>query len=172
MDLTKLGVNFTDLLCYCSLKGALRLCQKLIQKNPETDQNGRNRENKTALNVSAEQEWFKVWNYLLDQGADINSPNDDGLTSLYFVSKSGRLDLVKKYVVEYNADVKAKGCSSVSLENKHIQISNFLLDQGAKVESDQDLSLLYNFCNEGLMDLTKLGYSFTDLLCHSRGEGE
>ena len=77
IDLTKLGANFADLLCHCSLKGDLGLCQQLIESNPGVQLNGKNRKNKTALNVAAEQEQFNVLEYLLSIGAsweDINKP--------------------------------------------------------------------------------------------------
>ena len=96
-NLTKLGANFADLLCHCSLKGDLILCQQLIESNPGVELNGKNRKNKTALNVAAEEEQYDVLEYLLSQGAtwegeDINKPIRDNLTPLYFVCRSGLLD--------------------------------------------------------------------------------
>ena len=154
----------------------LDLCQQLIVLNPGADVNGRNKQNKTALNVAAEQEEYDVLEYLLSQGAtweDINEPIQDKLTPLYFVCRSGNIDLVKMFIKEFKADVNARGCLSASLENKHHQISNYLMDQGAKLENDQDLTTLYNFCNEGIQAkfLSKLEDKFVDLLCHCSLQG-
>ena len=121
IDLTKLGSNFVDLLCHCSLKGDLGLCQQLIESNPGVQLNGKNKENKTALNVAAEEEQYDVLEYLLSQGAtwegeNINKPIRDKLTPLYFVCRSGLLEWVKKFVRDYKADINGEGCLQASIE--------------------------------------------------------
>ena len=136
IDLTKLGANFSDLLCHCSLKGDLGLCQQLIQSNPGADLNGKNRQNKIALNVAAEQEQFDILEYLLNQGAtweDINKTIKDKLTPLYFVCRSGLLDWVTKFVQEFKADVNGSGCLQATIEFYHSQVAEYLLKSGCNV---------------------------------------
>ena len=136
IDLTKLGANYTDLLCHCSLLGDLGLCQQLIQSNPEVELNGKNRQNKTALNVAAEEEQYDVLEYLLNQGAtweDINKPIKDQFTPLYFVCRSGLLDWVTKFVQEYKADINGMGCLQASIEYYHTQVAEYLIKSGCKI---------------------------------------
>ena len=40
-----------------------------------------------------------------------------------------------------------------------------MIYNGAEVTTDADVSSLYNFCKEDIIDLTKVGANFVDLLC-------
>ena len=109
------------------------------------------------MSVAAEQEHYDVFEYLISRGANINVPNCNGLTSLYFVSKTGRLDLVKKFVEEYGADVQAKGCLSVAAEEEQYDVLEYLLNQGATWEDinkpiKDKLTPLYFVCRSGNFD--------------------
>ena len=110
IDLGKLGENFTDILCYCSLHGNLGLCQKLIQSNPEADVNMRNKYDETALTVAIQEGYHKV--------------------------------------------------------------VTVLLGNGAKVTTDEEVAVLYNYCNKGLIDLRKLLGNFGNILCYASQLGD
>ena len=163
IDLTKLGVNFVDILCHCSLQGDLGLCQQLIQSNPETDLNGKNRQKQTALNVAAVEEQYNVLDYLLSRGAlweDINEAIKDKLTPLYFLCKGGLFDWVRKFVEEYGAAIQAIDCLSVSAVEEHYDVLEYLLSQGATWEGEDinkpikgKLTPLYFVCRSGLLNL-------------------
>ena len=154
VDYSKVGKFYGDLLCLLSHHGDMVLIQKLVQNLPQADINMKNHDGKTAINEAAEQEQYGVWNYLLQQGANINAPNGDGLTSLYFVSKNGRFNLIKKLVEEYGADVQAKGCLSVAAEQEQYDVLDYLLNQGATWEdinkpTKDKLTPLYFVCRSG-----------------------
>ena len=69
----------------------------------------------------------RTWN-------DVNDPNKDGLTPLYYVCRNGIMDLVKKSVEIYGANVNAEGCLAVSLEFYHHGVAQYLIDKGCKVD--------------------------------------
>ena len=161
IDLTKLGANFVDLLCHCSLKGDLDLCQQLIEINPGVELNGKNRQNKTALNEAAIEEQYDILEYLLNKGAtweDINKPIKDNLTPLYFICKGGLIDWVKKFVEIRGADVQATECLAVSALEEQYDVLEYLLSQGATWEDinkpiKDKFTPLYFVCRSGLIDL-------------------
>ena len=178
INVTKVGDNLIDIVCKSIQRGDKDMCQKLIKSflDRDGDINLKNIHNKTVLTVAAENEQFHVLRFLLSQGStwdDINgTAGEHGLSPLYYLCKSGDIDLVRKCIKEYHADVQSKGCLTVCLKNKHHQISNFILEHGAKIENDKDLSILYKFCKEGFIDLYKVNNNFADILCYASKLGD
>ena len=98
--------------------------------------NGKNRQNKNALSVAAEEEQFDILEYLLNHGAtweDINKPIKDKLTPFYFVCRSGLIDLVEKFVKEYKADINGEGCLQVAIEYYNTPVAEYLINSGCNV---------------------------------------
>ena len=157
VDCNKVGKYYGDLLCHASYYGDLELCQKLVQSLPDSDINMKNDSGETALNTAAEGGQYQIWNYLLNQGANINISNNDGQNSLYFFSRRGLKDLVKKSVEEYGADVQSKDCLSVSAIQEQYDVLDYLLNQGATWEDINEpikdkLTPFYFVCRGGLID--------------------
>ena len=116
----------------------MEMSQKLFKIFPKVTSTMKNVDvdGKTTLNLAAEQEQFDVLEYLLSQGAmweDINKPIKDKLTPLYFVCRSGLLDLVTKYVQEYKADINGEGCLQALVEFYHDQVAEFLIKSGCNI---------------------------------------
>ena len=93
--------------------------------------------NEEANSDYDEQEQVDILEYLISHTStwdDINEPNKDGLTPLYYICKNGHLDLTRKCVEEYKADVNAKGLLAVSLEFYHYKVAQYLISQGCNVD--------------------------------------
>ena len=175
INLTKIGNNFVDILCIASKVGDLKMCQTLIQSYPGEDLKKKNIHGLTALNAAVENEQFKVIGYLLTHGAtwdDIHGTfGEHGLSPFYYVCGTGDMDLVKKYVQEYGVNVNSKRCLAVAAEHKHFQVLEYLMEKGAKVSTESDVYLLYNFCKRDVANLTKVGKNFIDILCYASQVG-
>jgi outer membrane protein assembly factor BamB len=74
---------------------------------------------------------------LLDQGADANTKNEIGVTTLMIAASKGQLDMVKLFV-ERGADVNARDGIwyqtplSTAVGRGHAEVVKFLIDAGAK----------------------------------------
>ena len=101
---------------------------------------------KRCLSVAAEQDHFQVLEYLMSctsSWSDVNEPNKDGLTPLYSICRNGHLDLTKKCVENYGANVNSDGCLAVALEFYHHDIGQYLIDNGCKVDQVKMINFLF-----------------------------
>ncbi len=108
--------------------------------------------------------------FLLQNGADVDTKNERGQTLLYGeVEKANNLEIVK-LLIRYGADVNAIDnyripIISRAVVSRDIDIIRFLLDNGADIESAENpdkgsqyspIDLLYYPIIEGRLDIVKL----------------
>lgn len=113
---------------------------------------------------------LRLAEFLLQNGADVDTKNERGQTLLYReVSKANNLEIVK-LLVSYGADVNAIDnyripVISRAVVSRDINIIRFLIDNGADIESAESpdkgsqyssIDLLYYPIIEGRLEIVKL----------------
>ena len=113
---------------------------------------------------------LRLAEFLLQNGADVDTKNERGQTLLYGeVEKANNLEIVK-LLVSYGADVNAIDnyripIISRAVVSRDINIIRFLIDNGADIESAESpdkgsqyssIDLLYYPIIEGRLDIVKL----------------
>ena len=93
---------------------------------------------RTDLHIAAEKGRLWLVRLLVEQGADKDKVNSNGLTPLYLASCHGHLDVVQ-YLVEQGSELdKANNYGytplSIATAFGHHQIARYLLEQGADKE--------------------------------------
>ena len=59
----------------------------------------------TPLHLGAENGYYDIVDFLLENGCKINFQTNEGLTPLHYAIKNGKIDMVK-YLIEKGADTK------------------------------------------------------------------
>ena len=128
-DLNLPNQDGSTALYYASKNGLIDLVKKCVEEYKV------HVEANECLSVSAVAEHYDVVEYLLSKETtwnDIDRPIKDDLTPLYFVCRGGLLELVKKYVKEYKANINV-GCLHVALEFYHNSVAEFLINSGCRI---------------------------------------
>ena len=117
-------------------EGDLAGVQSCIEK--DVDVNSANKNGMAALLMASYRGHLKIVKYLIDNGANINSENDD-IPALLMASYRGHLEIVK-YLVGKGADVNIKDQNgTTALINAsgqgHIEIVKYLVGKGADVHT-------------------------------------
>jgi ankyrin repeat protein len=111
------------------------------------------------LIYACKEESLEIIEYLVENGADVNEKDNDGMTCLMWASIYGYLTIAE-YLVENNADVNEKdnnGITSLMIAslNGHLNIVEYLVENGANVNEKNNLgntSLDYA-CIKGHLDI-------------------
>ncbi len=118
-------------------KNQLEMAELLLDKGAEV--NAKDKDDRTALMLAAEDGKADVVKLLLNRGANANSQTRDGITALMLAVGKGHYDAVKA-LLERQADVNAKdkdGQTALmeAAWKRHSQIVKLLIDKGAEVNA-------------------------------------
>ena len=81
---------------------------------------------KVALYKAARDGDHELCEELLDQNANTDLKDEEGLTPLYFVCSDGNSSLVEK-MIRKGADVNSEGCLQIALDLYHIDVAKILI---------------------------------------------
>ena len=104
----------------------------LIKMKAMSSINQQDRDGRSALLVAAQCRQYKVCEYLLKEGADINLCDNDNISPLYHLCADGDIENLERFISE-GADVNAEGCLQVALDLNHINIAEELLKHNVNV---------------------------------------
>ncbi len=98
----------------------------------------------TPLIIASANGNIEIIQLFLDNGADIEAKNDDGLTALIVASNLGKKKAVQ-LLLDNGADIEAKdddGFTALnwSIYSKNQEIAQFLLDNGADIEAKDNIN--------------------------------
>ena len=121
---------------------------------------------KNALIIAAGNSYIDTVKVLLENGADINSADNDGWTSLMYAANNGDVDLAK-VLIENKADINAESYDGQTpllyamnspIESSRIDMINLLVENKANVnaEDSRGLSPLTIAVMNNDVELTKL----------------
>ncbi|HOO32766.1 MAG TPA: ankyrin repeat domain-containing protein [Thermotogota bacterium] len=104
------------------------------------------------LYAAIKAEYYPVYEeiarYLIEQGADVNRMDSEGLTALHYAARDSQLDLVRK-LVEHGAEIDAlpgegaydkgetpllKACSRTYQSDRNYEIIRYLVEKGATLD--------------------------------------
>ncbi|KAF5286936.1 hypothetical protein FQR65_LT12395 [Abscondita terminalis] len=110
-----------------------------------------NSDKKTALHLASINRNNDVARFLVDEGADINLTDNQGMTAFLYACKSGDIDIVKKmrsHVENINLQCSLYKRSALHLAfiNKNIAIAQYLIDEGADVNLTDCYGMTPFFC--------------------------
>ena len=93
----------------------------------------------TSLHIAAENGYLELVNFLLKNGANVNTRNDKKGTPLHPAALNGHLEVVTALILS-GADINARvldGCTPLhyAIENGHRNIAHVLLKHGANVDT-------------------------------------
>ena len=91
--------------------------------------------------IAAEKGQNNIINTLLSAGADTDTQDEDGRTSLMIAAKKGHENIVKAVVRENNVNIRTKeGRTALmfAVENGHDKIVDILLEAGADVNAESE----------------------------------
>lgn len=122
----------------------------------------------TPLHLGAENGFFDVVDFLIDNGCSVNFQNNEGLTPLHYAIKGGQIEMVK-YLIEKGADPKitdiyGKTCSQIAVESGHPDIADLFMEgndgdkEALLFDSAEtgNISLLTKLLNEGIDPNTEI----------------
>lgn len=91
----------------------------------------------TQLYVASMNNSFNILKHLINEGIDINAPNQDGCTSLYIACQEGHYDIVNFLLSrpELNKEAELNGFTPlyISCKNGHIIIVKLLIEHGSRI---------------------------------------
>jgi serine/threonine-protein phosphatase 6 regulatory ankyrin repeat subunit B len=128
-DLNQQNNNCATPLYIASRNGHLEIVKLLTISG--ADVNCPNNNGATPLYVASRNGHFEIVQFLIKNGADVNPSNNNGGTPLYIATYYGYFDIVK-ILVDYNAHVNMT-LLAISLGRRHLEISKFLIKNGADV---------------------------------------
>lgn len=119
--------------------GDLDAVKEYLKEN--NDINIKNSKNEGLLNIAVEFKQNLIVRYLVEQGIDVNSPDEDEFTPLMYYAQKGMIQAVN-FLIENKADVNAiqnlsasagRDALSQAFQNKHHDVVRLLVKNGAKV---------------------------------------
>lgn len=124
---SKDGFPPLTLACYF---GHLEVARYLIQQGANLNVPAENPSKVTALHSAVASNDYEICKLLVTNGADVNTPQTQGVTALHSAAHRGNLDIVR-LLVAHGARVKAKmdnGDSALDLAKKdgHSEVVDFL----------------------------------------------
>lgn len=112
--------------------GNLTKVKELIEKNGEL-LNARNTNQSTPLHVAVEFNNELIVRYLIEKGADLNAVNRNNWTSLFYAKEKE----IARLLIENGADINYGASNNTaliqSIWNKRKDVTEYLLDRGAKI---------------------------------------
>lgn len=117
-------------------------------------------EDKTNMLINAiDDKNEEIFNYLIDEGVDVNKPNNEGWTPLAFAAAEGRLHFVKS-LIERGAKINYSGNDGKipfleAAREGHLDVVKLFLDEGIKVDakSEKGTTALSLAAREGHLDV-------------------
>ena len=96
---------------------------------------GRSDNGETALLQAADQGFHEIVAVLIEAGADVDKPRDDGCTPLYMAAAFGRVEAVRVLLEQGSADVNKVNNNSqtpinVAADGGHLEVVKLLLEKG------------------------------------------
>ncbi|GAB6032265.1 hypothetical protein CHUAL_010907 [Chamberlinius hualienensis] len=87
----------------------------------------------SPLHMASRRGHLKIFEYFVNNGADINLPSDDGSTSLHMACRCGNIDLVK-YLIDHKVDLMVVDQEDYSplhsaAEHGHTQVMKMIVDE-------------------------------------------
>lgn len=95
--------------------------------------------NRVIESVNDEQQLLKVLKTLIEDGSDVNAPNEDGKTPLHFAAY-GTSSEAMKLLIEHGSIIDSRdkqGCTPLiyACDNGDEEMIKLLLDNGADIEA-------------------------------------
>jgi len=124
------GENKLDILKY--LLEELKINIEDIEYNPET----KKADGWNALQWAASKGHFRIVEYLLDNGADVNVKDKHGITPFFYACKNENSFEIAKYLLEKGANINATDADSASVlmwtaYKGDLQLIKYLIKNGA-----------------------------------------
>ncbi|XP_071104800.1 serine/threonine-protein phosphatase 6 regulatory ankyrin repeat subunit B-like [Haliotis cracherodii] len=131
--------NFYDSIIGCTQHGNLRHLQHIaarLKQHRKYDVDRRTRGEKTLLMIAAEAGQLGVFNFLLQEGADVSATDKDRYTCLHLSCKSGSKDIVNVIIEKFqhlinDHDGKGNTPAMVCAESGQVEILKFLVSHKA-----------------------------------------
>ena len=103
----------------------------------------------TLITLLAEKNNYELLSYLIDNGADVNSVDNNGETPLIKAARNGNLEMIIK-LLSANANVNVKSQRGITAlteaaKGQYSNITNYLLSRGALAGVSEENLLAYAF---------------------------
>jgi ankyrin repeat protein len=134
---------------------------KFILREPNVNINSKTFDSKaTPLLYAAENGGFEALKYLIEQGADLRTSNNEGFTALMLAVTSNSIECVDELLKHENCDVNAQnssGLNALMIGIENIEMVRRLIDRtDLSHETKGGLTAFHYACYAGLLEVVQL----------------
>ncbi|XP_071104885.1 serine/threonine-protein phosphatase 6 regulatory ankyrin repeat subunit B-like [Haliotis cracherodii] len=168
-------IDLNDSAIGCVKAGIVRNLQHIVvvlKKHGEFDVDRRMQTNKTQLIIAAEAGHLDVFNFLLQEGANVSMRDWEGKNCLHHACQSGNKDIVEVVVEKFpdmTDDPDGLGNTSAMLcvMSGHVEILKVLVSHGADLKG-RGYRYLHMACARGHISIVRYLLSYEDIDINER----